>query len=448
MKQSVSNISKTSTTRDAMSARNITNTMERLEGRIAPAVVLSVVDIDFDGTADDVRIVGDGGNSIVEIQDNGSNMLTISIDADGDGDTSGKGDMAPTNFPFSDGSVALDVKLGGGNDELNYTATGNLSAATRLLTADLGSGSNTFAFKTGAFDVLNASRISLDVTCRTAVDAVTVDLDEVRKSSVTVGLAVGAGNDTATVDFGRIDDGSSVDVGGDLGPGVNALTMDFQQVGFGDGGTVDLDVTGGVGKDTVTLNLHDDVGNGTKASLLSFNADLGAGDDSFAANLDYANNVFRVDDHSLASIAVKAGAGNDSLSVKGVGAAGTIRVDSDARLAVDLQGGAGNDAINLDLGKSDALELIGAVRVRLAGGIGDDVLTAMLANNVNTTGSFDVAVLGGGGDDQATFQVNSNGGTPTFGPIGKAILDGGLGEDVLTNGSKPVSTAAGFEQVI
>jgi hypothetical protein len=166
------------------------------------------------------------------------------------------------------------------------------------------------------------------------------------------------------------------------------------------------------------------------------------------ANLDYANSVFRVDDHSVALIAVKGGAGNDSLSVKGVGAAGTIRLDPDAHLAIDLQGGSGNDTITVDLGKADALELIGAVRVRIAGGLGNDILTAMLANDPDTTGNFDVVVLGDQGNDQATFQVTSNGGTPTFGPTGKALLDGGLGTDVLTNASKPVSKATGFEQII
>jgi hypothetical protein len=323
-----------------------------------------------------------------------------------------------------------------------------MSASTRLVTADLGSGKNTFSFSTGANDVLNISRISLDVTGRTGVDAVTVDFDEVRKSIVSVNLALGSGTDTAAVDFDRIDDGGSLDLGVDLGPGANVLTLDFQRIGFADRGTVDVDVIGGSGKDTVTLNLHDDVGDGTKASLMNFKADLGAGKDVFVASVDYAGNVFRVDDHSTASIAVKGGAGNDSLSVKGVGATGTIRLDPDSHLAVDLQGGAGNDAITVDLGKTDALELLGELRVRLAGGLGNDILTAMLANEMDTTGSYDVAVFGDQGNDHVTFQVNNNGGTPMFGTTGKALLDGGLGNDVLTNNSKPLSYATGFEQII
>lgn len=424
------------------------DTPERLESRIAPAVVVSVIDLDGDGAVDDLRITGDSGKNLVHIEDNGTDTLTISIDADGNGDTTGKRDLAPTPFTFTGNSVALDVKLAGGNDALDYVVKGNLNAATRLLTADLGPGNNTATFSTGTFDVFNTSRIGLDFTGSTKADTLTVDFDEVRKSVVTVTAALGKGNDTATVDFDRIDDGSAVDLGVDLGAGINALTVDLQEVGFGDRGSVIADVTGGSGKDTVTLNLHDDVGDGTKASLVSFKADLGAGNDVFTGNLDYAGNVFRVDDHSVVAIAVKGGTGNDTLGVKGVGATGTIRLDPDARLAIDLQGGAGNDLLTADLGKTDALELMGELRVRIDGGLGKDVLAAMVAHNTNSTGSYDLAVLGGQGDDQATFQLTSSGGTPTYGATGKVQLDGGLGTDGLTDGAKPVSAISGFEQVV
>lgn len=447
MKHPLSSFTKTFS-HPPLRARDFDRAPERLESRLAPAVVLTVVDLDFDGAADDIRIVGDSRKNVVEIQDNGIDTLTISIDADGNGDLTGKNDLAPTPFVFGGSSLALEVKLSGGNDVFTYNVMANLSSGARLLNADLGPGSNTFNFSTGTFDLLSSSRVSLDITGGSAIDAVTVDFDEVRDSAVTVSLAPGRGNDIVTANFDRVDDGASLDLGIDLGLGINNLTLDLQEVGFGDWATANVDVTGGPRADTVTLNLHDDVGNGVKASALNFKADLGAGNDLFTANLDYANNVFRVDDHCLALIAVKGGAGNDNLSVKGVGATGTIRLDPGSHLGIDLQGGAGNDTINADLGKADALELLGAVRLRISGGLGNDILAAMLANNPQATGNFDVVVLGDQGNDQATFQLTSNGGTPTFGPTGKALLDGGLGTDVLTNNSKPVSTAVGFEQVI
>lgn len=437
-----------STLIDSRLGRESSHTLEHLESRIAPAAIVTVLDLDGDGTADDIRITGDLHKNIVTIEDNGMNALTISIDADGNGNTTGKGDLAPTSYLFSGNSVAIEVKLGSGNDVLNYTVKGNLNAATRILTADLGSGANTFAFSTGTFDIVNTSRISLDVTGGASTDAVTIDFDEIRKSVVTANLSLGSGNDTGSIDFDRIDDGASIDLGIDLGAGTNSLAVDLQEVGFGDRGAVAINVLGGAGKDSVSLGLHDDVGDGVKASSVTFVADLGAGNDTFVGNLDYAGNVFRIDDHSLASILVKGGAGNDSLTVQGAGAAGTIRLDPDAHLSVDLQGGTGNDTLTADFGKADAFELIGETRIRLDGGLGKDILTAKVANNANSTGNFDLGIFGGQGDDQMYFQVNTSGGTPTFGPIGKALLDGGLGKDLLTNASNAVSIATGFEQII
>src|SRR5262245_2140545 len=60
--------------------------LEGLEDRSVPAVLVQVLDLDADGSADDIRIRGDAGRNVVQIQDNGANTLTISIDTDGDGD--------------------------------------------------------------------------------------------------------------------------------------------------------------------------------------------------------------------------------------------------------------------------------------------------------------------------------------------------------------------------
>jgi hypothetical protein len=83
--------------------------------------------------------------------------------------------------------------------------------------------------------------------------------------------------------------------------------------------------------------------------------------------------------------------------------------------------------------------------VRMDGGLGSDGLTALLANNAATTGEYDVAIRGGAGTDTTAFSLVNNGGTPTLGPTGKAILDGGLGKDTLTNAAQALSVDIGFE---
>lgn len=421
--------------------------LESLEGRVVPAVVVTQLDLDGDGATDDIRIVGDIGNNAVTILDNGTGLLSISVDANRDGDTTDPGELTNAAFNFDGNSGAIEISLGGGNDAVTYNLTGNLSGDARAISINLGGGNNSATVSAGANDILAGSRFDLEVTTGGGNDAVNLALDEVRASLVSVRADLGLGNDTATMAFDRIDDKSAVDLDVNLGDGLNSLQIDLQEIGFGDSADVHIDIHGGAQKDNVTVNLHDDIGDGTKRSSLQIDAELFAGKDTFTAGLDYAVNVFRVDDHSLASIAVRGGLGDDAIGVQGVGAAGTIRIDPDGLLDIDLKGGAGNDTVGVNLGKTDALELLGDMRVRMDGGIGNDSLSCLLANNANATGKYDVAVLGSAGNDTVVFALPPSG-TPTFGPLGKILLDGGRGLDALTNSNPAASLAHFFEVVL
>jgi hypothetical protein len=421
--------------------------LEFLEGRTMPAVIVTPLYLDGDGASDDLRIVGDAGNNAVTITDDGTGALLVSIDANRDGDTTDYGEFSNAAFNFSGNTGALEINLGAGNDAVTYNQTGSFSGDARSLSINLGSGNNTATVAAETNDIFAASRFDLDVTGGGGNDTLNVALDEVRASLVSVRASLGLGNDAATLAFDRIDDKAAVDLDASLGDGLNYLQIDPQEIGFGDRADVHVDIHGGAQKDTVAVNLHDDVGNGVSRSSLQIDAELFAGNDSFTAGLDYAGNVFRVDDHSLASIAVRGGSGDDTLGVQGVGAAGTIKIDPDGLLDIDLKGGAGNDTVGVNLGKSDALEVIDGVRIRMDGGIGNDSLSCLLANNAASTGSFDVAVLGGAGSDSAVFALPPAG-TPTFGPLGKVLFDGGRGLDTLTNANPAASLVRFFETVL
>jgi hypothetical protein len=421
--------------------------LELLQGRVVPSVVVSQLDLDGDGVGDDIRIVGDAGNNAVTIADNGTGLLTISIDANRDGDTNDAGELTNAAFNLNGNTGAVEISLGGGNDAVTYNQTANLSGASREISINLGGGTNTATVSAGTNDILAASRVDLDVTGGAGNDTLAVTQGEVRASLVTVHSDLGLGNDSATIAFDRIDDKAAVDLDTSLGDGLNNLQIDLQEIGFGDRADVHVDIHGGAQKDTVAVNLHDDVGNGASRSSLQIDAELFAGKDSFTAGLDYAGNIFRVDDHSLTSIAVRGGDGDDSIGVQGVGAAGTIRIDPDGLLDVDLKGGAGNDTVGVNLGKSDALEIQGGVRVRIDGGTGNDTLSCLLANNANTIGYYDVAVFGSAGSDSVAFALPPSG-TPTFGPLGKILLQGGRGLDTLTNANPATSLARFFETIV
>lgn len=422
--------------------------LEAFNDRIVPAVVLTQLDLDGDGATDDIRIVGDGQNSKITITDNGANQVQIQIDANGDGDYAdyARGDLS-SMFSFTGDSLMLEAQLKGGHDSLDYIAAGNFSASTRTAVVDLGSGNDTFNWNLGTNDVLNTSRISLDVTAGTGHDTIGVNFDEIRKSQVSIKVDAGSGNDKYDVDFERIDDGASVDIHTELGAGLNVHNADLQEVGFGDKGAVDMVIVGGNQTDTIELRMHDDIGNGVLASRFSAVVDLLGGHDSFKALFDATGNVFRVDDHSQASFVVRGGAGNDTI-LAGQNGTGTIRIDPDGLWSIDLDGGAGNDIVVTDFGSTNAWELIGTIRVRMDGGLGNDTMTCLLANESDTTGVYDVAVRGGAGNDAMTFNCINGNGTPTYGPAAGVILDGGLGTDSLTNSNQAISKTTMFELMI
>lgn len=420
--------------------------LEFLEGRVVPAVVVTQLDLDGDGATDDIRIVGDIGNNAVTIQDNGTGLLSISIDANRDGDTTDPGELTNAAFNFNGNTGAVEISLGGGNDAVTYTQTGNLSGAARAMSINLGGGSDTATITAGSNDILAASRFDVDVLAGGGNDTLSIAMGQVMASLASVRVDLGLGNDNATASFGLIDNKAAVDLDVSLGDGLNQLQIDMQGVGKFDRADVHVDIHGGVQKDTVTVNLHDDVGNGQTRSSLQIDAALLAGKDTFTAALDYDANAFRVDDYSLASIAVRGGLGDDSLSVQGAGASGSIRVDPNALLDIDLKGGAGNDTVSVDFAKANSLDLVGGTRVRLDGGAGNDYLSCLLTNNVDSTGYYDAVVLGSAGNDIVVFGLVPAG-TPTLGPLGKIVLDGGRGLDVLTN-TNPAASSVGFFELV
>jgi hypothetical protein len=421
--------------------------VHELSARTVPAVVLTKLDLDGDGAADDVRIVGDAGNNAVTLTDNGSTSVTIKIDANGDGVITDKGGDLEDVFAFTSDSWVLDVRLGGGNDRLNYDVAGVMGASARTILADLGSGADHFGFLTQAA-VTGSSRLAFDVTAGSGADSGEIGfLDTIVGSSVSVRTDWGTGGDQVFMVFGgAIDAGAAVDVHTDLGGGANSLGVGFDRVGGTDAATADLVVLGGAKSDDVRVSFEDDVGNGVKASRLNVVADLGAGSDDFEAA--FRANAFWVDNNSQVSVAARGGAGTDTLRAHTMGD-GFCRIDAGGLLAVHLDGGVGVDDVAVDFSVPDSwyLELGATMQLRLVGGLGADTLAVNLSNTAGTDGAYDVAVRGGAGDDTATFTF-LNPGSPTFGPANGVVLDGGTGIDVAEDGNPFVTLRTGFETVI
>ena len=86
--------------------------------------------------------------------------------------------------------------------------------------------------------------------------------------------------------------------------------------------------------------------------------------------------------------------------------------------------------------------------MRLDGGTGKDSLFLFAANNDDSTGTYDMAVFGGDGDDFVGFFLDPGNGTPTFGPAGFVRLDGDGGTDELASDQPAFSQDFQFESII
>jgi hypothetical protein len=260
------------------------------------------------------------------------------------------------------------------------------------------------------------------------------DLAGIRNSSVDVNVALGKG-DINFLFNDHIDVGHLPVVPGAAGFGPSTLNVNIN------GSARHQDV------DNVTLLMNGEVNTG---STLNFNTNLGGGNNSFNAVFDA--NTFQIDDDGgqfitgahlggAAHFNVQAGSGTDSISFKSINQSHTIELSG--MLDVNILGGSGKDTIRTDFGGAgftddDPFELNAtnrAFRLRIDGGTGDDLIKVNLANAATATFDWDVAIVGGSGDNDITFiGTNPQGANPTFGPSGSVFIDGNGGTvDVFNN---------------
>jgi hypothetical protein len=271
-------------------------------------------------------------------------------------------------------------------------------------------------------------------------------------------------NDSIT--FGSLRAGirnSSVDVNVGLGQGANNLLFNYGSdlghlappagtpTSAGDFGpsTFNVNITGSnrsQDRSNVTLFANGEVNTG---STLNWNTQFIAGNNTFKAVFD-ANN-FQIDDdggafipgpngttppHSggAAHFNVHGGSGNDNISFQSINQAHTIELSG--LFDINATAGSGNDKININFGGTggftddDPFEKVATnrkFRVRVNGGAGNDQIMVNVTNAATSTFDNDIAILGGTGTNNILFAGVNEGGSPTFGPAGTVLIDGGPG---------------------
>lgn len=420
--------------------------IETLETRVAPAVLFKIVDLRGDGLANDLMVKGGGGKEIVSIVDGTTTVL--SIDGNADGDLTDPGDVNAMDLGISVRTFLVD--MGGGNDTFNFATAANFTYndADKSVNVNLGAGNNILSVNVPR--ITAGSDIRFDIQGGVANDYFNFAFQRVVDSRLTISGRFLGGADAqldasgkqvigrSRIAFAGNDDisNSSVHVDLDLGKGSN----NFEFILGSDPGyqtnvpsSIDVNIAGS----DVAKDIDDILFTAKNATLygqsaMRMNVNLLGGNDRFTAVLPFDFNAFGAG--SVFALDVAGGDGNDTIQVtsQGTQSSGTLG----GLLDFNLRGEAGNDIINFDLHPlgGNGTDLRHGLRLFEDGGTGNDTLTASVAGNAGGVTDYDLALRGGSGDDTLIFFGNKNGGTATFGPGGRVLLDGGFGNNQAVTG--------------
>jgi hypothetical protein len=405
--------------------------------QLSPCAITA--DIDAAG-APRLRITGSNLKQVVTIVVNPAvPNANVSVDCNGDGDLADATDLPAANYAGAFDTYDIQPK---GNDTVNFSLVDGAYNGVRLNPQILlGSGTNTVNLNFTGDALQASSRVLIDIAGGAATDSVTITLPALDASAFQVKAEMGSGNDAFTINQPvNISAGSSVPLEVNLGLGTNSLTYNMAgfptQIGFSN---LSLNVEGGTGLDTVTLNLAGRV----NASRTYFAADLGAGNDKFRANLDLGNFiVYNNPGLGEAHFDVNGGGGANTMTVARNGTTGGSLVALSGFVEMRFKGGTGPDTIMVDVDDlfefGNSIGYPGTFRVRADGGGGNDTInvTATTGALAQAGAQHDVVITGGVGNDKININYTNDSGfvnTPaTYAPAGRILLDGVVGSDTCT----------------
>lgn len=330
-----------------------------------------------------LTIVGDAANQVVLLKDSSidgggaAGSAYLSLDANGDGDTSDPGDFLGTIGVITKANLSLC----GGDDQVRILLDTPYNGVSKEFHVVLGKGNDTFRF----------SNANQDLT-----------LNRIDNSTVKLFVDGGNGNDTIGERMGRM---------------TNSI--------------FEANVLAGAGEDTVSLYRDDD----RIGTTDTFTADLGDGNDTFrytnnAENFDILGQVTQVKTN------VWGGSGDDLLRAD-TDEQGSPSTLVEGLHEVGFYGGAGNDTLTMWM--SDFRLIDGSISLSADGGKGCDTISVSANITAATpygapasTGQASICLSGGCGNDSLTAHVDAPSGSVTWGSIGGVLLDGGPGADVAT----------------
>jgi hypothetical protein len=403
--------------------------------------VAAIAPVTISNTAQNTTVVfktaaasGASDTLTLNVQDVSAGVITIGSEADANGSfesvvIDATGTNVTGNIDFGATATTLTVT---GTGSLDMNAAAEMPALTTLVSTGL----------TGGLDIALANRAAATTTKDLSVTT------GAGADDVNIRAIVDANVDNITVDLGAGDDRLVLDANTDTGnsiaggAGTDILALDiamtstvatyasgFETLEFIMGGdlTQDMDLVDGM--NTVNVNTSGAAGN-------DLNIDDAA--DGLVVNLNGAA-LAAIDtgaskDITILSIDLKTDTANDDVTVNLNATAGAVSVAdflpnaSYETVTVTSSGAAENTIIdvssslrNMTVTGATALEITGTGAL-----IGVLDATAMTGALTTTTGTVDLKVLGGSGNDTMT--------SGAIAATGAQTLNGGDGDDTLTSG--------------
>jgi len=377
---------------------------------------------------------GSDDSVTLNLQDVSGGIITIGSEADGDGA------IENITINATGTNVTGDIAFGTTATAITVTGTGSLDinagAEFALVETITASG------LTGDFDVKLANRAAdsttKDLTITSGGGDDDLDLSALADAKVdNITIDAGAGDDRVALD-GNTDTGNSIDGGA----GTDILSLDvamtattaayvsnFETLEFRMGADVTQDMDLADGMNTVNVNTSGAAGNDLNiddaADGLTINLNGAA-----LAGIATGNNK----DITELTVDLKTDTANDDLTVNLNAAAGGVSVAdflpnaNYETVTVTSSGTAQNTIIDISTSLRN-MTFTGETALKVTGtgallGVAD--ASAMTGALTLTTGTVDLKVLGGAGDDSLTSGAIAASGAQT--------LDGGAGDDTLTAG--------------
>ena len=267
----------------------------------------------------------------------------VSVDANGDGDFTDPGEL---NSQAYTGIRNFVLNLRGGDDQVRFNID-VYNSVKKTLNVDLGNGNNTFSFGFGLSQWLQSSSMEINLHSGNGNDRVSLNMNDIKSSStLKINMDLGGGDDYLYGDwFGDVAGGSTFIMNANLGSGNDTFSGQLDYEGwdiFGAGSTMSLNVYGGNGNDSLTMW----AGNADVAwsayieGYMNVALNGGVGDDTLNLNLP----AVRINGGKV-MLREYGGAGKDNLNVL-FGALGTSSVGS---FDIALWGGSKDDVLTADV---------------------------------------------------------------------------------------------------